>query len=390
MTDLSNLIQYENENTALDFKAIQYKKDNNENFLKDIISLANAITKNQKFIIIGVKHYSNGERDLLGIDENFIDDASYQQIVDSNIEPHLSFKYFPYKYENKIFGIFQILECSNPPYMMKKALGKLNLGDSFIRRGSHQTRLTRKDIDYYESTRNKSDISDNIVISFSEKESIANLVTQRNEFELPSTLKKREIESVIRKKEESNSPLKNFTISSYNPFSFVPYENRSLDDLRLNLNNVMKDYEEEDTYCLFEQNAYKINFYIHNKSTEFLEDVSIEITVKKTDQFLIRDDIYVKSKKYHPLIKDMPRVATWEEINYPSVKSKDEEYIINNELKHVKHHLPTEILSVPIRVVLFSRTEILIKFQIKVFAKNLDKPIINILQLTFPEQVNLI
>lgn len=389
MIDLSDLIEYENESTSLDFKAVQYKKENNENFIKDIISLANGVTKNEKYIIIGVKHYSNGERDLLGINENFIDDASYQQLVDSNIEPHLSFKYFPFRYKDKIFGIFQILECTNPPYMMKKSLGKLNLGDSFIRRGSHQTRLTRKDIDFYESKRNKSHVSDNITISFSKKENISNLFIQRNEFELPSTLKKREIESVIEKKEESNSPLKNFTISSYNPFNFIPYENRSLDELQLNLRNVRKDYQEEDAYCIFEQNAYKINFYIHNKSTEFLEDVSIEITTKKTDQFLIRDDIYVKQKKYHPLRNDTPRTATWEEINYPSVKFKDEEYIINNELKHVKHHLPTEILSVPLRLILLSRTDISVKFQIKVFAKNLEKPIISILELSIPKRLEL-
>lgn len=384
MTDYSELIElieFENENSSLDFKAIQYKKDLNEAFLKDIMSLANSLTKNNRFIIIGVKHFANGERELLGINDDFIDDATYQQLVESNIEPSIGFKYFPFKHKEKLFGIFHITECSNPPYMMKKNNGKLKLGESFVRKGSSQNRLTRKDIDIYNIQR-KVDISNDISISFSEKDFITDLQVKRKEFELPSTLIKKKIESIILKKEKLNSPLNNFTIPSVHPFSFTPYENRSLDELRSNLSTVEQDYSNSDKYCFFEENAYKINFYINNKSAEFLENVSIQITVKKTNQFLIRESIYTKQKKFNPLIKSQPRTATWDELQYPTVKLKDDEYIIYSDLNHVKHHLPTEILSVPIRIAVFSRQETIIKFQIKIFAKNLEKPIINILQLT--------
>ncbi|MBL3547828.1 helix-turn-helix domain-containing protein [Chryseobacterium sp. KMC2] len=386
MTDYSELIElieFENENSSLDFKAIQYKKDLNEAFLKDIMSLANSLTKNNRFIIIGVKHSANRERELLGINDDFIDDATYQQLVENNIEPSIGFKYFPFKHKEKLFGIFHITECSNPPYMMKKNNGKLKLGESFVRKGSSQNRLTRKDIDIY-NTQKKIDISNDISISFNEKHFITDLHIKRKEFELPSTQIKKEIESIILKKEKLNSPLNNFTIPSVHPFSFTPYKNRSLAELRSNLSTVEQDYSNSDKYCFFEENAYKINFYINNKSTEFLENVSIQITVKKTDQFLIRESIYTKQKKFNPLIKSQPRTATWDELQYPTVELKDDEYTIYSELNHVKHHLPTEILSVPIRLAVFSRQETTIKFQIKVFAKNLEKPITNILQLTIP------
>ncbi len=34
-----DMINFENENTALDFKAIQYEKEQYESFLKDVISM---------------------------------------------------------------------------------------------------------------------------------------------------------------------------------------------------------------------------------------------------------------------------------------------------------------------------------------------------------------
>ena len=50
---LIDLILYENENTNLDFKKVEYRKENYEEFLKDIISFANANSKGIKYIIIG-------------------------------------------------------------------------------------------------------------------------------------------------------------------------------------------------------------------------------------------------------------------------------------------------------------------------------------------------
>ena len=138
--NLEEIIEFENENTELDFKSIQYVKSNYENLLKDLISMANAKTSNLRHIIIGVKHKTNGDREILGIEDAFIDDATYQEIANQNIEPELNFSYYPFDFKGKKLGIFKIFDCTNPPYMMKRAKGKLNIGDSFIRKGSHQKR----------------------------------------------------------------------------------------------------------------------------------------------------------------------------------------------------------------------------------------------------------
>ena len=120
--NLDEIIEFENENTGLDFKAIQYQKVKFQDLLKDLMSMANAKTDDDKYIIVGIKLLGNGNRDILGITEDFIDEATYQQLTHNNIEPELNFSYFPYHYQNKTLGIFKIYDCYDRPYMNEKGL----------------------------------------------------------------------------------------------------------------------------------------------------------------------------------------------------------------------------------------------------------------------------
>ena len=83
-----DIIDFENESTRLDFKAIQYDGKNHEALLKDVMSMANADVEGEKLIVVGVNHKANGERDIVGIEkEKFIDSLNYQQLIRKNIEP---------------------------------------------------------------------------------------------------------------------------------------------------------------------------------------------------------------------------------------------------------------------------------------------------------------
>lgn len=118
------MIQFENENTNLDFKAIPYKKEKYADMLKDFIAMANADTKDDRFIIMGVKHMPDSERQILGVDE-FTDEASFQQIINDNIEPELRFEYSVIEFDSKKLSYFRIHSCDNPPYMLKKRLWRI-------------------------------------------------------------------------------------------------------------------------------------------------------------------------------------------------------------------------------------------------------------------------
>jgi predicted HTH transcriptional regulator len=141
--DLEDLIRYENENTTLDFKAIQYEKTSFPAFLKDIIAMANAPGPFPRHIIVGLNVKPDGTRDYVPI-VSLTDDGIYQQVVRENVEPELYFTYSPLTVDGHLIGVFRITDCNERPYMMKKDFGEeLRKGDSFIRKGSHQSRLSR-------------------------------------------------------------------------------------------------------------------------------------------------------------------------------------------------------------------------------------------------------
>lgn len=380
MVDISDLIEFENENSNLDFKKIQYKKEMYESFLKDIMSLSNSMSKDDKYIIIGVKHNTNGKRDLVGISETFVDEATYQQIVDANIEPHINFSYFPYQYNEKIFGVFHIIDCIDPPYMMKKDFGNLKTGDSYIRKGSFQKRLTRKDIDAYINILKSNDISKDIKISLAEDEIVSELILEPFQINLPSEVNRIKIEEIILKKEKQLGELptslqKLLEISTFNPY-VTSYENKDLKTLRNDLENIKETYEQHDEHYLNEDAAYKLNIFIHNNSSEFLEETSIEILIPKSDKYIIRDSIANEPSYYNPLVNFTSKAPTWEDLNYPSIEEKNDYYKVYEEIGNIKHNVPAGSLKVPLRLVIENDVkELEFIIDVKIFAKNIKNPI---------------
>jgi hypothetical protein len=144
--NLDDMIRYENEHLALDFKKKQYI-DNKVELLKDLLSMANAQVEGPRYIVTGVKLLPDGSREFHPI-EQVVDDAEYQELVRANIEPELRFSYQPYWIEGNLVGVYMIqVSDERKPFMMKKDYQPLKKGDSFIRRGSQQMQMTLLDFD---------------------------------------------------------------------------------------------------------------------------------------------------------------------------------------------------------------------------------------------------
>jgi len=382
MKDLEDIIQFENENTILDFKAIQYQKNKFENLLKDIISMANSKTSEDKYIITGVNHKANGERDIIGINEDFVDEAIYQQLINENVEPEIEFKYYPYDLNSTKLGVFQIKNCSNPPYMLKKEFGKLKKGDCFIRKGSHQTRVTRKDIDYFISQKiSARNFTGSIDLKFGDSDSKTLILKPVNNLNYPSDKAESKIKKIITEKEEKLKQSDALGIMLMNQeipmIGGTPYKNRSISTLKKNLESVKETYEEDDLYYLFEENANKINLTITNNGDEYIEDSSIEIRISKNEKFLIANSVCRKPDNGSWLdnLNYTPVSPSWDEMHYPKVTESEKDYLIFENIGDVKHKIPVAVFKVPIRFVAGQNCindEIVLR--VKVFGKNLPEP----------------
>ncbi|MCI2230497.1 ATP-binding protein [Polaribacter sp. MSW13] len=380
--NLDDIIEFENENTELDFKAIQYQKVKFQDLLKDLMSMANAKTDADKYIIVGVKLLGNGNRDILGITEDFIDEATYQQLVHNNIEPELNFSYVSYQFQNKTLGVFKIFDSIDRPYMMKKDFGKLRIGEAFIRKGSHQTRLTRKDFDFYtEKKITEKRFKGKIHTYFDEinQKSIALKTLSNGDY--PSDKAAEKINKILLEKKEKLKKTEGMFVSFFDQdipmLGGTPYENRSIKTLEGNLENVAETYREDDLHYLFEVKAHKFNFRILNDDTEYLEDASIELKIEKEGLY-IADKIYSKPDNSNSIIslKYELNPPSWESMNYPEVIETETEYLILENLGDLKHQISENGLKVDLRIAInpkLNKAEKIVK--IKIFGKNLSKPI---------------
>ena len=402
MVNFDDLIKYENENTSLDFKAIQYKKKQYEALIKDIMSMANADVENDRYIIIGVNFESSGDREVLNIKKSdFIDSATYQQIIKENIEPEIKLDYFSYKYEGKLLGILKIFNCFDQPYVMKKDFGRLKKGDCFIRKGSHQSKMTRRDLDrIFEKKIKKDKFDGKIQLSFSgysPGQEIELMTT--GDIKLPSQRAAEKIKKIIKEKKqlakmktqsaaltgipailESQKRLAEILRTAATPFASIPYEQRSLEELEKNLKEIDQTYCEDDYYELFELNSHKINISILNQGHMYIEDASIQVKIKKIDELLVADKVYEEPK--NNIIIVSPRVSSYESMNYPEVDCSKSSIFIYQTIGDVKHHIPIDAFRVPIRIVLLDQLAgKVIEIKCKIFGKNLIEPLNEILRI---------
>lgn len=387
MYNIDELILYHHEGEYLDFKREEYNDHNKPHLIKDILAFANANVKGDKYIIIGVEKKGQDIK-IFNIDSKY-DSAHIQQYVHANITPELTVEYIPHKYEGKTLMILKIISPSDQPYMTIKDVtypkgGKVSLkaNECWIRKGSYQLTATRGDIDkMYAAKIKESSFNGEIIMSFSEDGGDRIIIESIKNIEFPSEINRKKLEELIQQKEG----LKEKNPTSYQlsiiqplvPWQGTRYEERSIETLKKNLENVEDIYAEEDWYYLFEEKGFKLNMEIYNNGNNYLEDATIEIKIPKIETLIIADQVHViHQKNSNPLVSYSPRVSSFDELNYPTVKEENGHYIVTEELGDIKHHIKMEAFKTPIRLVVGEAAiGADLKLQCKIFGKNLTAPI---------------
>jgi hypothetical protein len=131
----------------VDFKERFYAlKQDKDSFIKDIISFANNPQQKEKFIIFGVE---DSNYNICGIDSKTIPDiAKLESLLFEKVEPEITIMLDSLLIEDKVIAYIKIPTSNeNQPYMLKNECGNAKKGDIFIRKGSINTKATRKDLD---------------------------------------------------------------------------------------------------------------------------------------------------------------------------------------------------------------------------------------------------
>lgn len=144
-TEFENLLS-KSESSLLDFKRDFYdftnKPNESDKFIKDIISFSNTIRNETSFIIFGIKEKTDGELELIGL-ENKEDDAILQERARHKIHPKPNFKYYTIKFKERLFAIleFPVTKYDKPLSPTLKMKG-LEPGKFYFRNGTSNTEAT--------------------------------------------------------------------------------------------------------------------------------------------------------------------------------------------------------------------------------------------------------
>lgn len=377
------LIRYEREGTKLDFKREQYHKEKYQDLLKDIMSMANTPIEGKRYIVVGVKDKPDGTKEFFSIPkEEIVDQATYQQIVRENIEPNIDFSYYSIELDGCLLGIIEIDNCNNPPYMMKKDYKALKKGDCFIRRGSQQERITRRDLDEILQFKSSNFFNDKISIGFNKNLDQKLTIKGVRELKFHSQKAKEKIESILRERKEQselglNSDALQLAIRMARltqPFQSVPYEERSTEELEKNLKNVDETYKDHDWNYIGEQMSEKINFILRNDGNKYLEDVSIVLRIP-SKSVMVMNTIHDEPKSGYSYLSTAALTST-SNMYYPDVKEDEGIYIVREDIGALKHQQFTEVFDEHLRV-FFGKESINRSFvwSYTIYAKNLPNPI---------------
>ncbi|MCT1539728.1 MULTISPECIES: ATP-binding protein [Lysinibacillus] len=380
--ELEWLIKNETENTTLDFKREQYLKPKYSDLIKDVISMANTPIGKKKYIVIGIKETSSGCKECFPINEKeFVDKATYQQIIRENIEPYIEIDYYSFNLDGNLLGIIEIDNCDNPPYMLKKNFGdKLKKGDMFIRKGSQQDKITRSDLDEILAFKQKSLFNNKVSMGLSKDMAEKLNTVIEKDYELPSSKAKREIEGILERRKyglvvewDIGFDINDALLSS----NKKPLSKRTTEELEQMLTDIESYYQEEDMYYISESLSIKLNVFIKNNSEKYIEDANIILKLPKYEgNLMVFEEIPEEPNSI------FNKFNSFYNHNYPIVEENETHFIVEWNYGDLPHKKTVQFFDEDIRVFINGNLigeSVLVNCEL--YGKNLPSPIQTKLEL---------
>lgn len=380
---LPDLIRFDAEHTGLDFKRTQYVSAKHDDVLKDVMALANAEVDGDRYIIIGVEPRAGGPNRVVGVPTGqVVDDAVYQQLVHENIEPDIGFAYETHDIGGQLVCMFRIFDCRERPYVMKKDYGNtLRRGDGWIRKGSHQLRLMREDLERIYAARQQQ--AGPLELTF-EKSASTHLdvrVTDPADL-LPSDRAETTIKEILAERarlEPLLGALSHPLDLAIYPGHATSYEQRPTETLRADLERVREAYRDDDAYHVYEELATPMQLLLHNRGGVCLEGAKLELVMIVPDGVLVADRVHTKP------IRDpmMMALCGSSAIGYPHVERDGYGRVIARcSLGDVRPGESIAVFGVPLRVTALAEAAgKQAMLSARVLGKNLASPYVTALSI---------
>lgn len=349
--------------------------------------MANADVNGSRFIVTGVDSPPGGPKELLGIDRAMMRDAAtYQQLLGDNIEPAIDLKYFPHEFDGKVLGVFEISGCKEQPYQMRKDYTPLRRGEMWIRKGTRQMLLPREDILRMETQRRASSgFSGDVDVQFRHAGTWPGpeMRVMPRRFELPTEKAEREIKEVLAARAAAHTGA-GWMPRFRDPFSFVPYYERTTEELNELIKTIRKDLEDYDLAALYGEHAEAVNFRLVNKGDEFLEDVRFEVMIPRVPGVLLSNALYEEPIYLNGTQLNNFRLAG----GYPDIKFSRNYAIVSHNVGNLRHQVATPAFDEAVRLCFREQSAgLTLDLKWTLHGKNLRRPLSGALMIVVGEKV---
>jgi hypothetical protein len=415
--NLEDRIRYEGESTTLDFKKSYYAAPTKTELISDVMAMANADTKDDRVIVFGVKHCSDGSKTFHSL-SSFPDPADIEQLLLQNIEPAVHVEFCPFEYDGHTIAYLRIYDCNDQPYLMRKDHGVLTQGTGRIRKGTTTLPLLRTDIDRMFAAKNeKQDLRQFINIQWAGNPPSREIDIRRpKNATFPSKVEAAKIQGYIDKLEriefEKKNPrtgpigsmgvlakmaeqaeqidkfyalsrsLSNLGVPGYGT-SQDPYLGLTLDQLKARLQRVPMDFINDDEFYIYTELGAAINLQILNTGPQYLDDAVLILTIPNDERLKVASKTPRKPARSSYLsdlkLQNFAYKAR-DQLVYPSVETTEEAIIVQAQIKQLQNGVPREAFVEPLHVVLHREVSPeLIPVRLKLVARGLQSPFEDVL-----------
>ncbi|MDX1515586.1 MAG: hypothetical protein R3288_02040 [Woeseiaceae bacterium] len=303
MRKLEHLIRFESANSALAFRKTTYDSTDRETLLIDVLALANARVDGPRYLVFGIDDEIGGERGLKGVDRRSLPGlvSRYRHTLERFVEPELAVSLRSVVVHTRVVAVLVLQDCSKQPYVLRSDVsGRMRKGDSWIRRGTRQTRLAREDVRNMSATQTLTGTGGcEMQVTFDTSALSSSLTLPV----LPLTAKPSEqararIEGMLDAKKAAHERLGR-TDTWMDRLAFArahgadqPYETVSPMSLLVKLGKSEEENAAADRYYENELRAHRVNLAVLNAGDGPLNNATIMLEVPVTDGVAVADRIH--------------------------------------------------------------------------------------------------
>ncbi len=378
MNPLARIVQSETSATSVQFRKSAYGRNGVQAFLRDVLAMANASVDGIRYIITGADIDHKGRKRMFSIDkDDFSGKPAYQSLANDHIEPPLRIRYQPVMVDGERVGVYEIGDCQDRPYMMRVDYSEtLRRGDAYARVNNSAVKLGRRQLlALFERKFRDSLSAANIEVGFpgsiihkDHKIKTCNLA------KLPSVVASSKLQELIDAKNRVHISAANTAVARLTHARLFgtdsPYEERSTEEIIEEMQQMERQYVNQDNRFLFAENNSNLQLVIFNQGDEAVHDASLTLLLPNHDAFHVATQLPKTLKDDHYVDR-----TPAEQADYPSVSLRDDSIQISVKLDSIPPGEPINIFTLPLRLCV--GTELKgrrLGIQYTLFAQNLREP----------------